>query len=106
MEQDDGSRSPSSIEPEMKIASSYTLCPGAGNSITTWGAEDTAFDLTFFPAINRAQYFETPRGKLVEFSSATANITQPAPMDATPKSRGRTRVPWQNESDPSNKCWN
>jgi len=30
-------------------------------------AADTAFDLTVFPAINRAQYFGTARGKLVEF---------------------------------------
>jgi hypothetical protein len=52
------------------------------------GAENTGFDFTFFRAINRAQYFGMARGKLVAFSGATANITQPAPMDATPKSRG------------------
>jgi hypothetical protein len=51
----------------MKIASSKTFCPGAGESITILGAADTAFDLTFSCAINRAQYFGTVRGKLVEF---------------------------------------
>jgi len=51
----------------MKIASSKTFCPGAGESITIFGAADTALDLTFFRAINRAQYFGTTRGKLVEF---------------------------------------
>jgi hypothetical protein len=35
--------------------------------MTICGAADTAFDLIFFRAINRAQYFGTARGKLVEF---------------------------------------
>jgi hypothetical protein len=55
------------------------LCPDTGDSITAWDVEDTVFDLTFFSANVRAQYFETLRGKLVEFSSATVNITRQRP---------------------------
>jgi hypothetical protein len=62
-----GAGLPGSSEPEIKIASSKTFCPDAGESITIFGAADTALDLTFFGAINRAQYFGTTRGKLVEF---------------------------------------
>jgi hypothetical protein len=88
----------------MKTASSYTFCPGAGDSITIFAAADTSLDLTFFRAINRAQYFATPRGKLVEFSSATANIHQPAAVVDAENRAGKTGVPCLNESDRSNKC--
>jgi hypothetical protein len=74
--------------------------------MTAWGVEDTASDLTFFSVINRAQYFGTLRGKLVEFSSVIVNIKQPAPMDGRGnRAAAETGVPCLNESDRSNKCW-
>jgi hypothetical protein len=32
--------------------------------------------------------------------------TQPAPRDGRRNRADETGVPWQNESDRSNKCWN